>query len=602
MRFRILGPLEISGAGHTLTVTAARQRVVLGTLLLDANCVVSTAQLADALWDDAPPSTARGQVQICVSALRKTLTRLGLPDRIVTRPPGYLIGVADGEMDLHYFDRLVLAGQQALAGSRLDDAAEAFSAALALWRGSALAGVESPAVRAAATRLDERRLAVTEDWLDVELHRGRHQHVVGELRELLAAHPLRERLHAQHMRALSGAGRPAEALAAYRSARRTFLDELGLEPGGELRRLERAILTDGRADEPVDDAPAPPAPPTVPRLLPADPAELIGRDEPLGVVCAALGDGGGTSVPVVAISGPVGVGKSTVAVRAAHALAPAYPDGQLYLRLLDADGRPVPPEAALARFLRALGLPGATVPAGLDERAELYRNRIAGRRVLVVLDDVTHERQVLPLLPGTGGAGVLVTSRRRLTGLTGARSVHLDPLGVEDSVRLLASALGLPRLTADPAGSATLAGLCDNLPLALRIAAARLAARPHWTVAQLAGRLRHPSRRLDELSFGGLDVRTRLATSYAALAPAARLLFRSLGALPDADLPTPLTTWLPGAREADVEDALEELVDAQLVEVGVGPTRYRLSGLVRLYAAERLASDEPTGHAPAESA
>ncbi|CCH20567.1 AfsR/SARP family transcriptional regulator [Micromonospora lupini] len=594
MRFRILGPLEISGAGHTLTVTAARQRVVLSTLLLDANCVVSTAQLADALWDDAPPTTARGQVQICVSALRKTLTRLGLPDRIVTRPPGYLIEVADGDLDLHYFDRLVLAGQQALAESRLDDAAEALSAALALWRGTALAGVESPALRAAATRLDERRLAVTEDWLDVELHRGRHQHVVGELRELVATHPLRERLHAQHMRALSGAGRPAEALAAYRSARRLFLDELGLEPGGELRRLERAILTDARADESSDD---PPVSPPVPRLLPADPPELSGRDRPLAVLREALAGNDGAAVPLVAISGPVGVGKSTLAVRAAHALAPAYPDGQLYLNLLDPDGRPVAPAAALERFLRALGLSGDAVPAGLDERAELYRDRIAGRRVLVVLDDVTHERQVLPLLPGATGAGVLVTSRRRLTGLTGARAVHLDPLDVADSVRLLATALGPARLAADPAGATALARLCDGLPLALRIAAARLAARPHWTVAHLADRLRDEARRLDELTLGGLDVRARLATSYAALSPAARLLFRSLGALPAADLPLPLAGRLPGVRDEIVEDALEELVDAQLVDVGVDPTRYRLAGLIRLYAAERLAGDEPTTHA-----
>ncbi|MEU4333838.1 BTAD domain-containing putative transcriptional regulator [Micromonospora lupini] len=594
MRFRILGPLEISGAGHTLTVTAARQRVVLSTLLLDANCVVSTAQLADALWDDAPPTTARGQVQICVSALRKTLTRLGLPDRIVTRPPGYLIEVADGDLDLHYFDRLVLAGQQALAESRLDDAAEALSAALALWRGTALAGVDSPALRAAATRLDERRLAVTEDWLDVELHRGRHQHVVGELRELVATHPLRERLHAQHMRALSGAGRPAEALAAYRSARRVFLDELGLEPGGELRRLERAILTDARADEPADDVPVSPP---VPRLLPADPPELSGRDRPLAVLREALAGNDGAAVPLVAISGPVGVGKSTLAVRAAHALAPAYPDGQLYLNLLDPDGRPVAPATALERFLRALGLSGDAVPAGLDERAELYRDRIAGRRVLVVLDDVTHERQVLPLLPGATGAGVLVTSRRRLTGLTGARAVHLDPLDIADSVRLLATALGPARLAADPAGATALAQLCDGLPLALRIAAARLAARPHWTVAQLADRLRDEARRLDELTFGGLDVRARLATSYAVLSPAARLLFRSLGALPAADLPLPLAGRLPGVRDEIVEDALEELVDAQLVDVGVDPTRYRLAGLIRLYAAERLAGDEPTAHA-----
>jgi DNA-binding SARP family transcriptional activator len=231
MRFRLLGPLEIvSDGGRGCAVSAARQRVVLSMLLLDGGTVVSAEQLADALWEHTPPITARGQVQICVSALRKTLAKLGLADRIVTRPPGYLIAVADGELDLHEFDRLTAQAQQAAAGGRLDAAAAAYDEALALWRGAALADVESRALHATVARLEERRLATIEDRIDVELRRGNHQAVVGELRELIAAHPLRERLHAQQMRALAGAGRQAEALAAYRSARRMLVDELG-DPG-----------------------------------------------------------------------------------------------------------------------------------------------------------------------------------------------------------------------------------------------------------------------------------------------------------------------------------------------------------------------------------
>ncbi len=588
MRFRILGPLEVTGTGsRSTTVTAARQRIVLSTLLLEANRVVSTDRLADALWDHSPPTTARGQVQICVWALRKAFNEIGLTDRIVTRPPGYLVRVEDGDLDLDVFDRLARAGQQALAESRLADAAEAMGAALALWRGSALAGLDSRVLEAAAGRLLERRLTTVEDRIDIALRLGQHHQVVGELRELVAAYPLRERLRAQQMKALFGAGRQAEALEAYRSARQTFVDELGLEPGTELRRLEREILTGRAGPEPA-----------VPRLLPARSPDLAGRTEAGAGIRTAL-TGAGPVAPLVAISGRAGVGKSALAVHAAHDLAAEYSDGQLYLDLRGSTDRPVPPEQALARFLRALGLAGDELPDGLDERAERYRDLVAGRRVLVVLDDVADEAQAVPLLPGSASTGVIVTSRPRLTGLAGTHRVHLDPLDSDESVALLAAVAGADRLAAEPAATSELAGLCDGLPLALRIAAARLAARPHWTVARLVERLRDEEHRLDELVSGGQDVRAALATSYQRLCPAARRLFVALGRRPG---PTgavidPLPT---GAAEP-----LEDLVDAQLVEVSGhnGHSAYRLPGLVAAYARElAAASGEAVGALDASTA
>lgn len=593
MRFRLLGPLEIvSDGGRCCAVSAARQRVVLGMLLLDRCTVVSAEQLADALWEHTPPITARGQVQICVSALRKALAKLGLADRIVTRPPGYLITVADGELDLHEFDRLTARAQQAAAGGQLDTAAAAYDEALALWRGAALADVESRALHATVARLEERRLATIEDRIDVELRRGHHQAVVGELRELIAAHPLRERLHAQQMRALAGAGRQAEALAAYRSARRMLVDELGLEPGRELRRLERVILTGG---EPAPQTPDPPdsgpAPVSVPHLLPVDPGLLTGREGPLATVRAAAGNK--STAPVVAISGPPGAGASALAVHAAHTLVPAFTDGQLYARLRDPDDQRLDPTSVLGRFLRALGVRRADIPEGLDERAELYRDQLAGGHVLIVLDDAADERQVLPLVPGSPGCSVLVTSHRRLTGLTGAYRVHLAALRPPDAVRLLAGVLGHPRVDAEPDAATELAALCDGLPLALRVCAARLAARPHWTLEHLVSRLRDPARRLDELSAGPLDVRARFATGLDGLSPTARALFCKLPAT-TGDFGAGLATrLLPGHHR--VEDALEELVDVQLVTAAAGPSpRYRLAGLARLFAAECAPQRNPT--------
>jgi DNA-binding SARP family transcriptional activator len=602
MRFRLLGPLEIvSDSGRGCAVSAARQRVVLSMLLLDGGTVVSAEQLADALWEHTPPITARGQVQICVSALRKTLAKLGLADRIVTRPPGYLITVADGELDLHEFDRMTAQAQQAAAGGRLHAAAAAYDEALALWQGSALADVESRALHATVARLEERRLATIEDRIDVELRRGHHQAVVGELRELIAAHPLRERLHAQQMRALAGAGRQAEALAAYRSARRMLVDELGLEPGRELRRLERVILTGGepapQAPDPPDSGPAP-GPVSVPHLLPVDPGLLTGREGPLAAVRAAAGNR--STAPVVAISGPPGAGASALAVHAAHTLVPAFTDGQLYARLRGPDDHPLDPAGVLGRFLRALGVRRADIPDGLDERAELYRDQLAGGHVLIVLDDAADERQVLPLIPGSPGCSVLVTSHRRLTGLTGAYRVHLAALRPPDAVRLLAGVLGRPRVDAEPDAAAELAALCDCLPLALRVCAARLAARPHWTLEHLVSRLRDPARRLDELSAGPLDVRARFATGLDGLSPTARALFCKLPATTGVFGSRLATRLLPGHHRA--EDALEELVDAQLVTATAGPSpRYRLAGLARLFAAECAPQPNPTTTSTAES-
>ncbi len=410
------------------------------------------------------------------------------------------------------------------------DAAEAarLREALALWRGEPFEDVESDSLRRdEAGRLAEMRADALERRIEADLRLGRHRELIGELTALTAAQPLRETFRAQLMLALYRAGRRADALEVYQDVRHTLVNELGVEPGSRLRRLERGILVadaslglEGRDEEPS------------PCALPPDIPHFAGREKETEWVLTLPPS---ESVPaVIAVGGMAGIGKTAFVVHAAHLLADRYPDGRLYADLGGPSERPMTPGTTLDRFLRLLGVRPREIPADTSERAALMRDRLAGRRVLLVLDNAADEAQVRPLIPGTPGCGVLISSRTPLIGLEYAHTLELGVLGTGAAVDLLAGVIGRERTNAEPCDARTLVAQCGGLPLAVRIAAARLAGRPDWTLKRLTGRLADEHRRLDRLSAGDLEVRSSIAISHDALAPEHRRPFRLIGLL---DLP-----------------------------------------------------------------
>ncbi len=600
MEFRILGPLEAAAGSRWLELGGARQQIVLAALLLSPNNVVTLGRLQEAIYGENPPPTSRSQAQMSISSLRRLFAAHGHPTVIATRGQGYVVQVGAGQLDYQRFAELVAAAQAARDAGHLDRAVAAYRDALRLWRGPALEGMDSLLVRAAASRLDEQRITAIEDRVTLELDLGRHHELAGELCELVGEFPLRERLRGQLMLALYRCDRAAEALAVYRQTRRTMIDELGIEPAERLQRLERAILTcDPALDPPAGPVTIEPVRQRVPSLLPADIADFTGRSGQVSQIGRHLTDWGQgrLAAPVVVITGQGGVGKTSIAVRAAHGVAGRFPDGQLFADLHAGTAHPVGPMQVLERFLRALGVPGPQVPEGLDERAEVYRNLLADRKVLVVLDDAAGESQVSPLLPGTESAAVMITSRHRLGGLAGVTHIEVQVLDAETSLELLGRIAGTGRVQAQSRAAAAVAAQCGHLPLALRVAGARLAERPHWAIQQLADRLADETRRLDELRHGDLAIRPSISLSYNSASEQARRLLRRL-ALVEAPV---FSGWVAGALlgqpPAAAGDALDELVSARLAETtGTGSgvhSQYRLHDLIRVYARERLGADEP---------
>lgn len=597
--FRVLGLLEVRGLGPIL-LTARRQQVVLAVLLLNANRVVSLPSLVHALWGSTPPATARAQIQSCVSVLRRSFCAAGLGERIMTRGAGYIIDVAPAELDLRVFEDLVVRGRSALAAREPARARAAFRQALALWRGDPLDGIDSATVHANRVRILERRVEVLEDCIDAELQLGLHCEVVGEIADLAAEHPLRERLVGQLMTALHRGGRRAEALDMYRQVRRRFVEELGLEPSPFVRRLHQDILTDGadpgRAESAARQAGIAGA---VPRMLPARTPCFTGRAELLGGLRRRLVEDRGPGAALVAvIAGRAGVGKSAAAIEAAHLLAGDFPDGQLYARMTDGVGRAENTADVLERFLRVLGFGTAEIPADLDSRAALYRSAIAGRRTLAVVEDAVDEAQVRPLVPGTPSSRLIVTTRARTADLPGSVSFELDVLDAQGGLDLLAAVLGRSRVAAEPEEAGELIELCGGLQLALAIVAGRLHARPYWTFAHVVGMLRAETTRLDQLSHKEASVRASMQRGYRDLPPVARRLYARLALLSPGSYGAWLSAPLLDLDPASASDALELLVDARLVDVvgGAGAeTRYRLHELARIHARERLLADEPTG-------
>jgi len=595
--YRLLGPLEVGGLDRPHPVPPGRQQIILAVLMLAANRVASIEELIDAIWDDDPPATARTQVQICVSGLRGVLAGLESDGgaAIVTQPPGYLLRAAADQIDVLRFERLVAAAHALVRQDRPEDAASTLRDALALWRGPALAGVPGRGAQALAAQLDEKRLGAVEAHADLELRLGRHHQLVADIGLLVEQYPLRERLRGQFMLALHRSGRQAEALEVYRAGRELLIEQLGLEPSDELRALHGAILAGDPSLQPAREITHPYEPNARPHQLPADIADFTGRDELVGEVERTLS--GNTSrrqhaMRVVVIAGKPGIGKSALAVHAAHRLAHRFDDGQLYANLGGTRAQPVSPAEVLGRFLRALGIPGPALPDGVDERAEMFRTLLANRNVLVVLDDAASESQLQLLLPGSSSCSVIVTSRTPLTALAGAHVFEVDVLPPERAIALLGAVIGEQRVAAEPAAATALVRLVGGLPLALRIVAARLAARPLWSLAWMLERLADERRRLDELAHGEMMVRASFRLSYDGLAATAGQLLQLLGGLEMTSFPTWAAAAALDCHPFDAADLLEQLVDAQLLEIVAldldGSPRYRFHDLIRLFAREQL--------------
>ncbi|MER5931177.1 BTAD domain-containing putative transcriptional regulator [Streptomyces sp. NPDC002054] len=607
LSFKVLGPLEVAAGEGDIPLGGARQRTILALLLLTPGRVVSVDTMVETVWNNNPPTTARTQVAICVAALRKIFKAAGTAeDVIVTAHPGYLLKTEGHRVDSVEFAGLVQSAEQHAKDGRLQEAAHHYAQALGLWRGSAFAGVGGQIIDDETDRLEEHRLNAYDDSTLVHLELGQHQELIPELAAMVREHPLRERIRHHLMLAQYRSGRRADAMESFRDARRHLIDELGIEPGPDLQELHDAILRDDpslAAVAPVAAERQPVAVQAVPSELPPDVPGFTGRDAELAALDSLVtGADEDRSSTIGVITGAAGVGKSGLATRWAFRAAEHFPDGQLFvdLRGYDEHHDPTKTHEVLSRFLRSLGVPGEQVPAELEERISLYRSLLADRRVLIILDNARSYTQIRPLLPGSGRCCVVVTSRDQLEQLVAWPSqarIHLGVLSEPEAVQLLTTIVGERRIGPARADAARLAELCERLPLALRIAAARLASKPHWPVKFLVSRLSDERRRLDELSQGESQIRASFALSYRYLPEDSARLFRRLGLL---DVPD-FTAWAAAAllnnEVLDAERLIEHLVDAQFLEVvtmdATGQLRYRFNGLLRLYAAERAHQDEP---------
>jgi DNA-binding SARP family transcriptional activator len=693
----MLGPLEVLAGDDWASISAGKWRLLLACLLLKPGQIVPTETLINELWGDVPPPTANNLVSIYVHRLRRAIG--DVEGRVlVHRKPGYQLKLRDGDTDLQRFERLTADGRDAVADADTETAVALLSEAESLWRGRFLADVPaSMLISTESDRLTELRLAAAELRIEAELDSGRPARLVAELRTLVAEHPLREGLWLLLLRALDGAGRHAEALAAYGQAREVISSELGVDPGAELQALYAELLAADAAPaaSPASPAPArsaaepeprapgsripgprrsrdrPPAyvpaasageaapedpddhavgesPGTIvigslagtsdsddrrevgqdadrapaaqgaaarasasapghgehplPDLaqLPADIGDFTGRAVQVGHLCDMLTRQDAASGPgvvrIAVVAGAAGLGKTTLAVHAAHQVRDLFPDGQLYVDLSGASADPASPGDVLARFLRDLGVHGNMVPADVDARAALYRTRLTGRRVLVLLDNAKDAAQVRPLLPGTASCAVLVTTRNRPADLVSSRFVDLNMLSDPEALELFTRIVGDDRPLSEPDATAEALLACAGLPLAIRICAARLAARRQWKVATLANRLRDEHRRLDELQIGDMEVRASFQVSYDSLRAGRHKVdparvFRLLGLWQGRTISLPAASALAGEREGDVAAALETLVDANLLE-SPAPDRYRFHDLLRVFATERAEAEK----------
>jgi DNA-binding SARP family transcriptional activator len=600
--FRALGALEIhDSGGQAIVVTGRKQRILLAALLARTGEWVRSRWLVDALWGGAGPRSAASRLKTYVWELRRVLPRP--PDggeRIEGRRGEYRIVAGTEDVDLLARTDLAGQGRQAATRGDLDEAIQLFGRAIDLRRGEFAEGLDdSPALVPQRVRLAEEHWTIVEDWVGAHLSAGRHIEVVQELRSLIAAAPMRERLWEHLMVGLYRSGRRAEAITTYREAYDVLARELGVTPGVSLRQVFDDVLRDDPALHAPQAAtrgtPQPVAcrPPVPPANLPADLISFTGRTQEIDEVLSSCLPNGQGRAAVCAIDGMAGVGKTTLAVHAAHRLAPRFPDGQLFLDLhgFTEGVAPMDAAAALSRLLRALAVSDDQIPRDMEDRAAMYRSLLSGQRVLILLDNVADEGQVTPLIPAEPGCLVLVTGRRRLTGVDDIQTVSLDIMPLADALDLFARVVGDRRAALQPAAAEEVVGQCGLLPLAIRIAAVRLKARPAWTVAHLADRLRDQQHRLAELEAGQRSVAAALRVSYEHLSTAQKGMFRLLGLHPGTDFDAHAAAAMADLPAWQADALLESLVDLHLL-LPAAARRYQLHDLIRQHA-RVLATGEP---------
>ncbi|MGA5197791.1 AfsR/SARP family transcriptional regulator [Streptomyces exfoliatus] len=588
LRFAVLGPVRAWRDGEPVPTGSPQQRALLAALLLRGGRTATAHELIDALWGEESPSQALAAVRTYASRLRKALD----PKVLVSESGGYALRTTPDALDVTAAQELAAEAEKLRAGGDRTAARARLAEALDLWDGEVLASVPGPYAETQRARLEEWRLTLLETRLDIDLEVGAHAEAVSELTALTAAHPLRERLRELLMLALYRSGRQAEALAVYADTRRLLADELGVDPTPELSRLQQRILQgDTELARPVEEAVPAVAPIARPAQLPATVPDFTGRASFVRELGARLSTAEGHVMAVSALAGIGGVGKTTLAVHVAHEARPHFPDGQLYVDLQGAGNRAAAPETVLGSFLRALGTPDSAIPDSLDDRAALYRSTLDGRRVLVLLDNARDAAQIRPLLPGTAGCAALVTSRIRMVDLAGAHLVDLDVMSPEEALQLFTRIVGAERVQAEREAALDVVAACGFLPLAIRIAASRLAARRTWTVSVLAAKLADERRRLDELQAGDLAVKATFELGYGQLEPAQARAFRLLGLADGPDISLAAASAVLDLPLRDTEDLLEALVDTSLLE-SAAPGRYRYHDLVRLYARACADRDE----------
>ncbi len=578
LRIEILGPLRVLGAGEAIAVGAHRLHTLLAVLALRANQVCTPEELLDLVWHDNPPGTGLKVLPPYIYRLRRVL-----PADVLDRTSnGYVLRLPEGALDTADFETSAAQAARHRKNGDLDAAATGYERALRLFRGEPLAGLPGPYLAAQRRRLTERRDQVLGDRIDLDLDRGQAAQLIAELLPAVDARPFDERLVGQLIRALATDGRQAEALDLYARTRETLVDQLGVEPGPALREIHQTVLRNEDAPGTRDE-------------LPYAGATFVGRTGELTQLTRALGNPGTTTLPVVAIDGMAGVGKTALAVHAARQLARRYPDGLLFV---DLHGHtpghsPRDVKAALDHLLGSVGVGATSIPHALEDAQALWRSTVAGRRLLVVLDNAPDSATVHALLPGSPTCAVLVTSRNQLTDLDIRSRLHLDLLGPIDATALLSHLVGDQRATNDVAASNDLIERCGHLPLALRIAGARLRHRPAWTVAHINDRLDRVGRRLTELTTDGLGIAAAFELSYQQLTADQQRFFRLLSLLPGRDLDQYGAAALTDCTPEEAAALADSLVDANLL-LQPTPGRYQFHDLIRDYAAQ-LTQADPQG-------